>query len=627
MVPVNTQNLVNKLKRAQQELATGNPAKAIKMFEKLLKPSGNNPDILYLISLAYGKMGQMSQVEKYSRLALTKTSTHKGALCNLANALFMQGNLQDALVNYEKAFAISPGDVQILDNYCRVLNSIGRQSEAIKKLDQIIAKNPGYAPAYAGKGVAYAEAGHPEKAFRAFEMALKIDPVNVNANIGLGNLNRFQGEHLRAEKYYRTVLDVEPNNVLSYIGLATVKRLVGLHDDALKIINEAESRLPGHPTVISTKADILEHAGRYKEAFDALEYLKKKSQLSPLSVVSYVNMCAKFDVCDEAMEVLKHTIELPATNNLEKQMLYFCGGKQLDKQRHYDEAFDYYRKANACIDANFNASRDLNFVSDIKSVYTKDAIRSFPRATTGSDRPLFILGMPRSGTSLTEQILSAHPEVYGAGELGDIAGIAKAIKGLHPDMEGGYANRVSRLKHEAIQSYAEKYLQSISLLNNSSRYVTDKMPHNFLHIGLISLLFPEARIIHCKRNPVDNILSIYFQHFSNAHTYAANLKNITLYYNAYNRAMEHWKKVITNPILEFSYESMVDDQEATSRKLLEFCDLEWNDDVLQYYSAKRSVATASYEQVRQPIYQSSRERWRNYETYLGEVKQLLDVVE
>lgn len=625
MANINTQDLINKFKRAQRELATGDPVKAIKMLEKLLKPSGNNPDILYLISLAYGKMGKMTQVEKYSRHALTKTSTHKGALCNLANALFIQGKLQEALTNYEKALSISPGEPQILDNYCRVLITTGRQSEAISKLDQVITKNPHYAPAYAVKGIAYAELGHTEKAFSAFENALKIDPVNVDANIGLGNLHRFQGTHLDAEKYYRTVLDVEPYNMLAYIGLATVKRLIGLHDEALNIIQEAELRIPGHPTIISTKADILEHAGKYNEAFDALQYLKKKGQLSSLGVVSYMNMCAKFDVCDEAMDVLNHSIELPATNNLEKQMLYFCGGKHLDKQNRYDEAFKYYKKANTCIDANFDAARDLGFVADVKEVFTEEAMKSFPFATTGSQRPLFILGMPRSGTSLTEQILSAHPEVHGAGELGDIAGIAKAIKGLHPDMEGGYAARIPGLKLEAIQSYAEKYLQSISLLNNSSRYVTDKMPHNFLYIGLISLLFPEARIIHCKRNPIDNILSIYFQHFSNAHTYATSLRNITLYYNAYTNVMEHWKKVINNPIYELCYESIIEDQEATTRKLLEFCDLEWNDDVLQYHSTKRSVATASYQQVRQPIYKTSRERWRNYETYLDEVKQLLDV--
>lgn len=617
------QILINKLKQAQQELAVGNPAKALKMFEKLLKPSNNNPDILYLMSLANGKMGKIDQVEKYSRRALKKNPNHNGALCSLANAQFVQGDMQGALVNYEKALTINPSDESVVDNYCKALNSIGRQAEALDMLDKILARNPQYAPAHAAKGIAFAVTGQPEKATQSFEMALKIDPLQVDANLGMGNLCRFNGQNIESTNYYEKVLSVEPTNVLAYVGLASMLRLLGNHDEALEVIAKAEKLVSYNTTLISTKADILEHAGRHQEAFDLLKLLKENNQLLPLGVASYVNMCGKFEVCEEALEILNHTIKLPATTNLDKEMLYFCAGRHLDKLNRFDEAFENYKLANNCVETKFDKVKDLEFVDETIKAFDEDFLKSYNVADTGSSRPLFILGMPRSGTSLTEQILASHVEVYGGGELGDIAGIASAIKQQQPSMNGGYVTRMSQVPEQAINDYASKYLKTISELDDAARFVTDKMPHNFLHVGLISLLFPDARIIHCTRNPLDNILSIYFQHFSGMHTYSHDLENLALYYNAYHRLMQHWQKVIKTPILTLKYEDMVEDQEATSRKLLAFCNLEWSDDVLNFHKSSRSVATASYDQVRQPMYKSSKERWRNYEKYLDVVKTTL----
>lgn len=620
------QKLIKKFQQAQQELNQGDAAKAIYLFEKLLKASNNHPDILYLMSMGYGKLGQMDKVKQVSKRILNAMPNHYGALCNLANVLFTENNMSAAMSAYEKALAIKPGEPSIIDNYCRVLNTLGRQAEAIDILNKLLTKRPDYASAHVVIGIAYAETGQLILAQSSFEKALSINPMLADANLGLGNLCRFKGELTKSEKYYNAVLKIEKRHALAYTGLSTIKRSFGLHDEALEIISTADKLIPNHPTILATKADILEHLGKYDDAFELLKKLKRKNTLPPLGAVSYANMCRQFDACEDALELVKQTIEKPSTNNLEQQMLYFSMGKLLDKSNRYDEAFESYEKANNCVNTVFDKNKALAFVDQSINAFTPVSLKNLPRASNTSSRPIFILGMPRSGTSLTEQILAAHPDVYGAGELGEIESLVNTIKQREPKKQGGYESRLPGISSEVLNECANKYLQSLSSLDKKARFITDKMPHNFKYIGLIALLFPNAKIIHCTRNPLDNILSIYFQYFSSSHAYASNLKNIAHFYNGYNRLMAHWQKVLDIPILTNSYEAMVEDQQTSSRKLLDFCDLEWDDAVLHFHKTKRNVGTASYNQVRQPIYSSSKQRWRYYEKHMEEAKAVLTML-
>jgi tetratricopeptide (TPR) repeat protein len=619
------QILLKKLQQAQLELANGSPAKAIKMLEKLLKPSANNPNILFLIGLAYGKMGNTEKVKKISLRTLKAAPNHHGSLCNLANILFLEDDLQGAQEYYQKALAQKDDEPRVVDGYCKVLVRLGRHLEVIELLDKILRTHPNYARAYVGMGDAYVETGQPEKAFKSLQSALKIDPLMSSANLAMGNLHQFIGNLLVSERYYLAVLDVEENNLFAYIGLATLKRLVGDYDKALNYIDKIEVVVPEHPAILATKADILEHAGRFNDAFEILQQLKDKGQITPIGVTSIANMCFRFQNCDEALELLNQTTELTTTSNVEKSVLHYASGHLLDKLKRYDEAFAHYQLANTMVANSYDEKANFNFLDSSVKSYSAEPLKQYPRSTILDSRPVFILGMPRSGTSLCEQILAAHPDVFGAGELGDISNLAKEIAQLKTKYTEKDSNWMTSLPVNIIDSFAAKYLDSIATLNSTKRYVTDKMPHNFKYIGLISMLFPNARIIHCTRNPLDNILSIYFQNFSGSHRYATNLKNIAHHYNAYNQLMKHWEKVVEIPICTVSYEDMVIQQEQTSRKLLAFCDLEWNDEVLQFHKTKRSVGTASYEQVRQPMYKTSKDRWKNYEQHLGEIKEMLNI--
>ncbi len=231
--------------------------------------------------------------------------------------------------------------------------------------------------------------------------------------------------------------------------------------------------------------------------------------------------------------------------------------------------------------------------------------------------PVFIVGMPRSGTTLVEQIISAHPAAYGAGELPDIIGLVRALPGFLRNNREPYPECVGELNENAEFALSERYLEKIRLSPGDPERVTDKMPHNFLHVGLIALLFPNARIIHCTRNPVDTCLSCYFQDFMGRHTYAYNLEDLGYYYGEYRRLMAHWREVLPMQFMDVNYEELTANAEANSRRIIEHVGLPWDERCLEFYKTGRNVATASYDQVRQPIYRKSVERWRNYEQHIS----------
>jgi hypothetical protein len=235
---------------------------------------------------------------------------------------------------------------------------------------------------------------------------------------------------------------------------------------------------------------------------------------------------------------------------------------------------------------------------------------------------VFIVGMPRSGTTLVEQILASHPAVFGAGELDDIRQISAALPSLLGSANP-YPECLAQAGQSSLTKIADRYLVHLRGLSSDARRITDKMPTNFLHLGLIELLFPQARVIHVIRHPLDTCVSCYFEEFTTTNSYAYDLEQMGIYYKQYERIMRHWKDVLKIRMLDVRYEELVDNQENICRQMIEFCDLEWDDRVLRFYETKRDVATPSFDQVRQPLYRKSIGRWKNYERHLGPLMRVL----
>jgi len=605
-----------RFKKAMKALEGGKPADAIKLFSKVRKSWGDDADIGYLEGLAYGKMGNLKGVMQVSCRALGIDPNHYGALCNLANAQMGSGDAGTALENYEKAIELNPKAAEVLNNYGRALSILGRRKEAIEQYNKALAINPGYAPIYCALGKVLAEGGHPKQAIENFKKGLQLDPKLVEAHVGMGVINCGIGGLEDAEYHYKEALRIDDKNCAAYIGLANVKRFTGEYEKGLAYLEEAKNINNDEVAFSGLKVNLLEQKGDKEEAYKIIDALIKEGKMNAQAATVFSSLCRKYDRCEEALKIIDDFIEKPTTDTAEKQALMYAAGGMLDKAARYDEAMSYYKKANESVDISCDREKHIRYHNDIIECFSKAALKDMPRATTGSSRPIFVLGMPRSGTTLTEQILASHADVFGAGELHYIKQQENQIRGSGQSMQTDYCAKIKSLDQEKLTSFAKIYLEKINKLDNKSRYLVDKMPNNFIQIGLISMLFPEARIIHCQRNPLDNCLSIYFQSFIWSHDYALDLSDIGFYYNEHDRLMRHWKEVADIPILTVQYEDMLQDQESMSHKLLEFCDLEWDESVLDFHKTDRNVGTASYDQVRQPIYKSSKERWRNYRQYV-----------
>ena len=313
-------------------------------------------------------------------------------------------------------------------------------------------------------------------------------------------------------------------------------------------------------------------------------------------------------------------------SNYEQVSLHFGLGRLLDAADRYEEAFAHYRQGNTLKHEVFSPADHARYVDDIIATYNSDFMAKAPRANNDSTRPLFIIGMPRSGTTLVEQILVSHPQVAGGGELTFMNDIVRELPSLL-GVSAPYLQSLAALTAEVCDRASRYYLDRIATISSDARYVTDKMPGNFMYLGLIALLFPRARIIHCGRDPLDTCLSCYFQYFPAGHPYAYDLDHLGGYYRQYQRLMQHWRTVIRLPMLEVQYQDLVADQERVSREIIAFCDLPWDERCLRFHETGRVVHTLSYDQVRQPLNQRSVGRWRHYDRFLAPLKKHLAVSE
>jgi tetratricopeptide (TPR) repeat protein len=605
-----------RFKKAMKALEGGKPGEAIKLFAKVRKSWCDDPDIGYLEGLAYGKLNDFKGVINVSNRSLKMDPDHFGALCNLANAQMGLGNSEAALGNYAKALNSKPDALEVLDNYGRALSILGRREEAIEQFKKALSLNFNYAPAHSCLGKAYAEAGQPESALQEFKKALQIDSKLAEAHVGMGVLNCGSGGLEDAEFHFNEALRVEKKNFVAYVGLANVKRYTGEYDKGLELIKQAEMLNKDDHIIAGIKANLLEQKGEKEQAYNILNKLIDDNNMNSQGVAVFSRLSRSYDRSDEAIALIDSFIEKDTTDVTDKQALMYAAGDLLDKLGRYDEAIGYYHKANASMDITCDRENYTRQHDELIKCFSKEALDKMPRADTGSSRPIFVLGMPRSGTTLTEQIIATHSDVFGAGELHYIKQLDHSLRDTKSAAGKKYNEIIEGLDQKKLSDMAKVYLNKLNKLDSKSKHVIDKMPHNFLLIGLISLLFPNARIINCRRNPLDNCLSIYFQSFIWSHDYALDLSDVGFFYNEYERMMKHWEEVIDIPILTVQYEDMIQDQEAMSRKLLEFCGLEWDESVMKFYDSKRDVGTASYDQVRQPIYQSSKERWKNYEKHI-----------
>jgi len=464
------------------------------------------------------------------------------------------------------------------------------------------------------------------KHFRHFEISTSIlascaetKPDDVAIGVEYANALLASNMHGKALEECERLLKLAPQDLDIYeIKAATLTRLGHFHE-AIAVYRKLVIDHEQQALCLLRLGDVLKIVG---EADEAIECYKKAIALEPLSGEAWWNLAnlKTYAFTDHDLELMKRVKDNTNITDLNKTLIHFALGKALEDQQQFSESFQHYKVAND----NYIRNRPYQHISQnekYKSFFTLDYFAGKQGIGHSSTAPIFIVGLPRSGSTLVEQILASHSLVDGTMELTEIVSIARELTNPDPSGQSQYLNSLANLTEAPVKEFAQRYLDYVQPLRQNAPYFIDKTPSNFHHIGLIKTLFPSAKIIDVRRSPMASGWSMYKQFFAEGHRFSYDLSTIGQYYNEYIELMDHWHQVLPDQILTVNYEDLVNDLPGVTGVILEYCGLEFEESCLDYHKNNRAVATPSSEQVRQPIYSTALNQWKNYEQFLTPLKQ------
>jgi len=509
-------------------------------------------------------------------------------------------------------------------------------------------------------GKCHLEVNQLHSAIDAFNAAVELDPANIDAWVALANTQIKLNRREQAAEIFAALLDTYPENYRAhvsigdvcynhgdldnarylyaratkmqgcdhqiYLKLGDVLLLKGLIDLAEQAFRRAHSLEPLDRAPLTRLVQILERRKRYDEAWQLLEPMIRTRPPHPDAVNLYTILAHRIGKGTQAAALAEASLRKTNTSTA-KRLLHANLGLLYDRLGEYGRAFQHLSTMNQLAGVSYDPRAIESTVESTIDLFTGSNLAAMPTATQDTGQMIFVVGMPRSGTSLIEKIISSHLRVAALGETQIVESCLSArCQANDIDMERLPAsNKFNPELLDAIAGDFHQYVaQQLPDKNNYLRFI-EKTPFNFKWIGIITRLFPEARIIHIKRDPLDCCLSCYMQNFADALSFSFSLKGLAHYYQNYKKLMTHWTSVLPDKILEIQYESLVHNPEPHTRKMIDYCGLEWDPQCLRHYESNALSATASYEQVRQPIYTSSVGRWRHYRDFIGDLKSLYPV--
>jgi tetratricopeptide (TPR) repeat protein len=543
------------------------------------------------------------------------------------NAMAMQNCFKEAIEAYRQVITLRPQFSEAHANLGFTLMSAGNYPEAEKHLHEALRKHPNSAPIHNAMGVVLYGQSRMADAAQSFQRVTALLPNDAEAHANLGNALREQASYPEAEASYRRALALNDNFARAHFDFAGLLYLQDRFADAEQTYRRALELKPDYVEACNNLGRSIRRQGRLDEARECFE---KAMVIDPDTVETYFNLASLRTFTSEHVEperLEKLAVKLPSLKENSRIRYWFALGKMREDLGRYDDAFAAYAEGNRLKHAQISPdeSGKVALIDNVRAVFDERFFASRPVSASSDRTPVFIVGMPRSGTSLIEQILSTHPDVYGAGELSDLENILFALATDTGKPAQNYPDIAAGLSADALRRLGETYIERVWKLAPHATHITDKMMSNFAHVGMIRVMFPNAKIIHAMRDPMDSCFSCYATLFAkNNLDFAYDLASLGRYYQRYIELMRHWRNVLpAGAILELRYEDMVADTEGQARRLLDYLGLPWDPRCLNFHENKRVVRTASAAQVRRPVYTSSVARWRHFEPHLGS---LLDAV-
>ena len=585
-----------------------------------------------------------------------KNPPDSGVQFALSEAFAGAGKLSAAVRECRVGVEIAPHSLEgwlHLGRLCLAIEDGSGALEAFLKARAIDGTN---LHAISGQAEAFAMAGDFDSAERTFTEALEIAPDHVELTIALARTYDAGGKFDQAEEVLRDACRASPGQISLWLTLgfalrgwdriedaqASCEEARQHHRDSEELLAQAASFAyelrdldkavslyqellklnPDNPVVQNDLAQALASLGHHEDSVSRFRALTESFQFFTKPWLN-ITVGKKFTESDPDLKAMLSISKQAALPSDQKMHLNFALGKAFDDVKQFDRAFSFYRKGNQQYreQINFDAGTIGDSFDLIKQAFTPQESKRLCSLGSVDRKPIFILGMPRSGTTLLEQVLCAHPDIGTAGELRDLARIARTFS-MTASQPWPFC--INELGQDEILKMASDYLGSLERQNPKDAFVIDKMPQNFLHTGLAAALFPEATLIHCVRDPLDTCLSSYFQIFPSGIDFAYDLEDLGHYYRHYQNLMDYWQKILGSRLIELRYEELVSGPRQALQPILEKLNLPWSDACLSHQESIQRVDTLSLYQVRQPLNKGSTQRWRNYEKHLDPLMRALD---
>jgi tetratricopeptide (TPR) repeat protein len=623
------------LSAADTAAKSGDTGRAIALYRQILTKVPKHSKAkkaLVRLEKQGGSVGQMTQADANALLQILNTGNFEAAQ-NAAKQLSqkfpnepfvfnilgytsgMIGDQKAAIDAYKWAIKLNPNFVEALSNYGSYLVQIGKHNDAITSLRKAISKKPDYFEAHHNLGLALSGDGDVEGAFVHLNKSIQLNPEYANAYNSRGNLYRSTGKLANALDDLKTALKLVPDDGAAKGTLSSVLADLGDVEGSLALTTELLQKDPNNIDLLGRKAVQLNALGQSAEAIAAFQDIVKLREEDGEAIGTLLKMLPESErgaMRTEAVELL----EQEDLDPFDRVRLAFALASDAERDKDVTGAGRWLNIANGTYKSSLPALpvADETRFAQARSFFADRLPHKLKAAGNPSDRPIFVVGLMRSGTSLVEQIIASHSQVFGAGELNAVTVLGADIMSIGPSVDA-----------TKIAAFAEGYLSILGAVDEDSPRAVDKMPANFFFVGLLKLAFPNAAIINTVRDPRDTCFSIWKNFFdTHAHQYAYDQGELAAFANQYKALMGFWDSVFPNEIYHVRYENLVASQEAESRRLLDHLGLPWEDGVLEFHKTKRAVRTASVNQVREKMYTSSVKSWAPYSDHLSELLNGLD---